>query len=78
LQEVFNHNDLPDSFKFPFKKGCVEIIHIRMVKASDDRFICFGSVHFENGKTSGKQQFDGNGLKDLLLQIETFVNGIDS
>ncbi len=44
-----------------------------MKSAFDGKFRFFGVIVYRNGKTSGRQEFNGRDLKDLLIQIETFI-----
>ncbi len=47
-----------------------------MLRRADRTFIFYAQVTYINGKTSGRQEFNGRDFKDLLNQIETFVNGM--
>jgi hypothetical protein len=74
LPDLFNHTNLPDSFRFPFKKDCIDMVTIQMISRADKTFIFQAWVMYRNGKTTGKQDFEGKDFKSLLIQIEDFIN----
>jgi len=49
-------SQLPSVIKDPFKKDCVT--HINLFMGNWGRGIWSGSVEFQNGKTSGKQEIE--------------------
>lgn len=66
---------LPTDFKNPFLKDKVDRIIIEIHK--QDKFFhkhpVSAKVWFENGNTTGLQNIDGNDLRTVVNQIETFL-----
>lgn len=59
----------------PFIKDCITGIVIRYSKMTffnKDNHIFTGYVEFSNGNTKGTQEFKGNNLVDVFIQIKDF------
>lgn len=70
IKEVIGES-LPNCVNNPFKKECIEGIHIHMVKTFNKyRFI--GKVEFVNKGTEGVQKFEGKDLADVFIKIKEF------
>lgn len=62
---------LPNCINNPFKKECIEEIHIHMFKRFNGcSFI--GSIKFVNNGTEGVQRFEGKDLADVFIKIREF------
>ena len=73
--------DLPSDFKFPFQKNCLEAINISLGKKlliDGGDFEWRGSIDFKNGNTKGIQNFKSNDFRDIVKQMEIFLNNLTS
>lgn len=73
--------NLPSDFKFPFQKNCLEGIYISLGKKlliQGGGFEWTGSISFKNGNTNGTQKFESNDFRDIVKQMEIFLNDLTS
>lgn len=69
-----NTSSVPSSLNNPFATDKVENIWIHMRKnLFSEEFIFTGSVEFTNGRTKGKQEFEGADIMDVVKQIYSFL-----
>lgn len=75
LGDIFGSNThMPTTLKNPFAFDKVENIWIHMRKdLFGERFRFTGSVEFTNGRTKGKQGFEGADIMDVVKQIYAFL-----
>jgi hypothetical protein len=67
-------SSVPSSLNNPFATDKVENIWIHMRKSLfSEEFSFTGSVEFTNGRTKGKQEFEGTDIMDVVKQIYTFL-----
>lgn len=55
----------------PFKKDKVQRIHI-FVYPQENR--CSGGIKFQNGATTGEQEFKAETLVEIVKKMEAFIN----
>lgn len=63
---------LPNCINNPFKKECIEGIHIHMIKRYNNNYKFTGSVEFVNNGTEGVQRFEGKDLAEVFIKIKEF------
>lgn len=75
LGDIFGSNThMPTTLKNPFAFDKVENIWIHMRKnIFSEEFSFTGSVEFTNGRTKGKQGFEGADIMDVVKQIYAFL-----
>ena len=78
MKQIGNINNLPAELNDPFNSDCITDISIRTFKQRWDPIWCtYGTVEFKKENTTGKQEFKGTDLVDVLKQIYTFVNNLE-
>ena len=79
IKQIGNINNLPVELNDPFNSDCITDISIRTFKRSwgNTSWCTYGTVEFKKGNTTGKQEFEGKDLVDILKQIHTFVNNLE-
>lgn len=65
--------DLPANFHFPFKKDCIDMITMQVIKRADGTFIHTGWISYRNHGTIGRQEFSAKDLPLLIKQIGEFI-----
>ena len=76
-----NTGNFLSQIKDPFNQKNIRKIDIEIKRcygfnkdeAADDGFIYKATVWFKNGNTTGNQDFYGNGLEDLLKQVQSEI-----
>lgn len=63
----------------PFEFDCIDnvMIFARRSIFEDKKWIYHAKVEFENGKTEGTQNFEGNSLGDVILKVEGFIKDLE-
>ncbi len=65
---------LSTNFKNPFNKNSIESISVSFRKRMFDLgWIAEGSVRFKNGKTEGRQDFEGDSFDEVTQKIKYFI-----
>ena len=70
-------SNLPTTVSNPFKAECIERISIvaeRPWFGKDREFKFRGYVEFENGSTSGRQDFEAESMSELYRAVAEFCN----
>lgn len=69
-------DSIPSVILDPFKSSKIEAIAIYVYKRGG-KFDYSGRVEFKNGKTSGKQQIEGDSFESVVEQIRAIVDGLE-
>jgi hypothetical protein len=65
-------------FKDPFTKSSVKNIMFRTYTSSfHNKTIWIGNVDFQNGQTSGSQEFEKDTFQEIVLAVDNFVNTLN-
>lgn len=75
-------NVLPTEFKNPFKSTSIDRIYFEFHKRKSGLFRegCFhkATVYFENGNTSGSQDFFDDDPDNLRRRVDHFINNLNN
>lgn len=72
----FDEKNLPANFHFPFKKDCINMITMQVIKRSDGSFMHTAWISYRNHGTTGRQEFSANDLPGLIKNIGEFIDAM--
>lgn len=64
--------------KDPFNQRSMKAVHIHAYQSFfNNTWTYTASVEFKNGKTEGKQNFEGANIGEVLIKVEAFIKELE-
>lgn len=75
--QLFGGN-LPQSIRMPFDLKYITRIYMCVEESwfTKGKFLVRGSVKFQNGNTTGEQNFEADNLSELYMKIQRFCESL--
>jgi len=78
--ESIGKEKMPSVLNNPFLRDRIKSIRVNFIQNVFDEndWSAYGSVEFKNGNTSGEQKFKGATFDEVVLQIKSFFNELET